>query len=199
MARSRRFRDKIQALEDERAELVRKAAGLAQTQQRLVLQNAVLSAWCETLSLLQVQWGGSRVGAETAASQEKEDDEGVQERFEELLNNELRLLNELTVRGSASSCSGCGATAVLPDPGPEAISPGDPMHYLMAVSAPVMSFASALCSPTQCRFAVQPRQQHGDKHAPQATAPPPSIPCDARLVTSAAELYMLCQPAWCCC
>jgi hypothetical protein len=145
MARSS-FRHKIRALEDRRAELVRKAAGLVQTQQRLMMHNAVLSAWCETLTLLQVQWGGSGVKAETAS--QEEEDEGVRERFEELLNNELRLLNELTARGSASSCSSssCGTAAVLLDPGPEAISPGDPMHYLMAVSAPVMSFASALCS-----------------------------------------------------
>jgi hypothetical protein len=120
-------------LEDKRAKLAREAAGLVQTQEILLMQNAILSAWCETLTLLQVQWGVSGVEAETAAAQE-EDDEGVRRQFEELMSHELRLLNELTARDSATSSSQWAA-AVLPDPGPDAISPGDPMHYLLAVSA----------------------------------------------------------------
>lgn len=134
MSRSSAARERIRALEGKRAKLEREAAGLIQDQQRLVLHNAILNAWCEALALLQVHWG-SGMACETSAPEDAQQAEGLRERFRELLNREVQLLDDLTVRDSIASCSVSeAAAAALPDPGPDAVSPGDPMHYFRAVS-----------------------------------------------------------------
>jgi hypothetical protein len=135
-------RGRIRSLEGKRAKLAREAAGLIREQQQLLLRNAILNAWCEALTLLQL-W----MACETSASEDSQQAEGVRERFRELLNHEVRLLDELTVRDSIASCSVSEAAAVLPDPGPDAISPGDPMQYFRAVS--VLAYHRALCDASE--------------------------------------------------
>ena len=99
----------------------------------LPLQTSLLSAWCDTLTLLQAKWGATQPSAADAgADAEQQQDSAVQEQFGQLLHEEVELLNELLANDrQLANSSAC--TAALPDPGPDALAQGDPMEYLRRV------------------------------------------------------------------
>jgi hypothetical protein len=116
----------IKTLERREALLRRQEAKLLKERQNLLLKNALLTALCEALTLL----GGIHPASTTApaASAVGHEDALVREHFQILLQEEASLLNELTLSDQLASLS---QHATLPDPGPHAISPGDPMRYVL--------------------------------------------------------------------
>ena len=118
MSQSRKTDSKqIQTLEKRRAALLAQQKSLIKGRQSLLLRQAILTAWCEALALLQQQQGLSPPLA-TADS-----DRDVNKHFQQLLNEEIALLGELTFSEQLSSCS-MGEGTALPDPGPDTLSPG---------------------------------------------------------------------------
>jgi hypothetical protein len=107
----------IQSLERKRAALLAQHNNLIKGRQSLLLRQAILTAWCEALAILQQQQGLSRTLAPAAS------DPDVHNHFQKLLNEEIALLGELTFSEQLSSCS-MGEGTALPDPGPDTLSPG---------------------------------------------------------------------------
>lgn len=135
MSQAAAQRVRIKGLERKRASLQSQLYSLARKRQCLLLHNAILTAWCDALTLVQASWGiwmAAPPNPAAAAAAERHDDEAVRERFQELLKEEVTLLNELIVRDRVGICA-VGSTATLPDPGPNTLSPGDPMARFRTV------------------------------------------------------------------
>lgn len=66
-------REKLKALERKKAQLCRREAQLIKDRRNLLLRNALLSGWCEALSLLQIsafsEEDSSSVGGDAATEQ----------------------------------------------------------------------------------------------------------------------------------
>lgn len=129
MSRAAAAREKIKALQRKKCQLVREEAKLMRNRQRLILSNALLTAWCEALTLMQVNWKAA--GTDPL----QHEDAAIKEKFQQLLDQEVQFLRELTISDRLeSSLMAEAEAAVLPDPGPDTLSPGDPMRYFRAVS-----------------------------------------------------------------
>lgn len=112
-------REKVKALERRHANLRRQANKLTHTRDQLVLKDAVLASWIETLTLLQVQLAVHQ-GTALLSSQSTN----------LLLQQELQLLTEVT-RNEDHACPLFDAAAQLPHPGVDTVSvAGDPMACL---------------------------------------------------------------------
>ena len=112
-------REKIKALERKKAQLRRREAQLINDRRHLLLRNALLSGWCEALSLLQI-------AAFSEEDSSSVDGDAATEQFQLLLKEEIGLLQELTVNEKLSSCSIDDAAQLLPEP--DCISPGQCRH-----------------------------------------------------------------------
>jgi hypothetical protein len=152
MSRAAEQRNRIKKLERQRAKLESEFGSLVHQRQCLLLHNAILTAWCDALTLVQASsgsWmapaprtaataaagaGAAAAAAGAAAQQQQDDDEAVREQFHELLREEITLLNELTARDRLGNCPAGAASSALPDPGPNTLSPGDPMAFFRNVS-----------------------------------------------------------------
>ena len=110
-------RNTLKSLQRKQAALLSQQQALIKDRQRLLLRQALLTAWCEALTLLQQKQGQSQ--PPTAA----EGDPDIHQHFQQLLDDEIKLLGELTLSEQLSSCS-LGTEAALLDPGPDTLSPG---------------------------------------------------------------------------
>lgn len=122
-------------MERKRASLESQFGSLVRKRQFLLLHNAILTAWCDALTLVQASdtWLAAPANPAATAAAVRKDDEAVRERFQQLLTEEIRLLNELTARDKFGVFAVGSAAAALPDPGPDTLSPGDPMSRFRTV------------------------------------------------------------------
>lgn len=104
------FRATIKNLERKRANLRRQQSNLIINRQKLLLRHALLTAWVDSLALLQAQ---------CVFNQHQEP---VQQQLQQLLDEEIALLGELAL-SEQLTCSPDGQQG-LPDPGPNTLSQG---------------------------------------------------------------------------
>jgi hypothetical protein len=83
-----RLSDQLRSLQQKQQSLLSQISGLTRAKRALLLRHAVLSCWCEALSLVQLNVATSQLGA---AAVEKE-----ASKFQSLLQVEVQLLQKLT-------------------------------------------------------------------------------------------------------
>lgn len=127
-------------LKQKREQLLVSVSEQQQLHRDLLLRHNLLQAWCECLSLIQVNKMQQECGTWTASS--SSDDGPVQE-FERLLEAEVTLLNQLSPSPSLGSLA---ATPLVLDVGVDTIAPiSDPMAYFKQhISTPPRANAAAM-------------------------------------------------------
>lgn len=117
-----RLSDQLRSLQQKQQCLLSQISGLARAKRALLLRHAMLSCWCDALSLVQLNVATMQLGA---ASVEHE-----ASKFESLLQGEVQLLQKLT---SAQEELGSYQPTLeeLLQPDDTVIAPWqDPMQYL---------------------------------------------------------------------
>lgn len=121
-------------------------------QQKLLLRQALLTAWCDTLTVLQ--------------QDKNRPDTSTRERLQRLLDKEVALMGELTLAKEQSiSCTVPGSDTVLPDPGPNTLSPGTWVGWVGWVGGQNLTAGDWLID----------WQQHLRQKYPHPAAPPPLL------------------------
>jgi hypothetical protein len=112
--------DHIRTLLRKQNSLSRKLSDLTVERRVLIQRQAVLSCWCEALTLLQLNLA--------AHDPSRTVDDAEDSRFERLLKSEMELLGQLV--NSAGSCPST-LSALYPNSTPDTIAPlSDPMQFL---------------------------------------------------------------------
>jgi len=116
----RRLKGRIEALQQQHDALCEQVAGLVQARRGLLLRYALLSAWCDSLSFLQLALADGSAGTDG-------NDAGCQ--FQLLLQKEVDLLQQLTSSGGLAEYQETLDALLQPDV--QTIAPYiDPMAYL---------------------------------------------------------------------
>jgi len=144
--RSTRVKDRIEALQQQHDALCQEVAGLVQARRGLLLRHALLSAWCDSLSFLQLALADKSAGA---------GDTGASCQFQLLLQKEVDLLQQLTSSGGLAEHQQMLDAELQPDV--QTIAPyTDPMAYFCRiVSKPRAQEAPTMTAEQMAAFTRQ--------------------------------------------